>query len=69
LKLEDLGGSSSETQALNIKLSREDLANMVGTATESCIRLLSELKKDGIIQLKGKDIILLDKRELRALAE
>lgn len=69
LKLEDLGGSSSDTQALNIKLSREDLANMVGTATESCIRLLSELKKEGIIQLKGKDIILLDKRELRSLAE
>ncbi len=68
LKLEELGGISPENQALNIKLSREDLANMVGTATESCIRLLSDLKKDNIIQLKGKDIILLNKKELQALA-
>lgn len=69
LKLEEVGGINSENNALNIQLSREDLANMVGTATESCIRLLSELKKDGIIELSGKKIILKDKNELKNLAQ
>ncbi|AJH13988.1 MULTISPECIES: Crp/Fnr family transcriptional regulator [Myroides] len=69
LKLEEVGGINPENNALNIQLSREDLANMVGTATESCIRLLSELKKDGIIELSGKKIILKDKNELKALAQ
>jgi len=31
--------------AINIQLSREDIANIIGTATESAIRLLSDLKK------------------------
>ncbi|MTG98143.1 MULTISPECIES: Crp/Fnr family transcriptional regulator [Myroides] len=69
LKLEELGGVDPETKSLNIQLSREDLANMVGTATESCIRLLSDLKKEGIIQLSGKKIILVDKAELKNLAQ
>ncbi|WP_347343923.1 Crp/Fnr family transcriptional regulator [Maribacter aestuarii] len=30
---------------LNLTLSREEIANVVGTATESCIRLISEFKK------------------------
>ncbi|SDH76982.1 Crp/Fnr family transcriptional regulator [Myroides phaeus] len=69
LKLEEVGGTNQETNALNIQLSREDLANMVGTATESCIRLLSDLKKEGIIELSGKKIILKNKAELKALAQ
>ena len=31
--------------AIDIQLSREDIANIIGTATESAIRILSELKK------------------------
>lgn len=69
LKLEELGGVEPDTNALNIHLSREDLANMVGTATESCIRLLSEMKKEGLIQLSGKKIILANKAELKNLAQ
>ena len=41
---------------LSIKLSREELAGMVGTATESCIRMLSDFNKAGYIQLSGKKI-------------
>jgi CRP-like cAMP-binding protein len=50
--------------SLNIKLSREELAGMVGTATESCIRLLSDLKKAGVIELSGKKIMVPDKNKL-----
>jgi len=41
---------------IQIRLSREEIANVIGTATESSIRLLSELKKEKIIALTGKQI-------------
>jgi len=55
-------------KSLNIKLSREELAGMVGTATESCIRLLSEFNKLGIIELSGKRIIVPDRNKLSKLS-
>lgn len=54
-------------KSLKIKLSREEIAGMVGTATESCIRLLSELNKQGIIELSGKKIIIPDSSKLLKL--
>jgi CRP-like cAMP-binding protein len=41
---------------LQISLTREELANMVGTATESVIRLLSEFRQDRFIELDGRRI-------------
>ena len=41
---------------LQISLTREELANMVGTATESVIRLLSEFRQDKLIELDGRRI-------------
>jgi CRP/FNR family transcriptional regulator, polysaccharide utilization system transcription regulator len=41
---------------LQISLTREELANMVGTATESVIRLLSEFRQDKLIELEGRQI-------------
>ena len=41
---------------LNIVISREDYASIVGTATESAIRILSQFKKEGLISTSGKKI-------------
>lgn len=49
---------------LEIALSREDIAKIVGTATESVIRLLSDLKKEGTIAFKGKKISILKPESL-----
>lgn len=49
---------------LQISLTREELANMVGTATESVIRLLSEFKQDGLIELNGRKIKILNEKAL-----
>lgn len=57
-----------EDDCIDLKLSREEIANMVGTATEAVIRLLSELKKDKLIELKGKKIRLMDIHGLVATA-
>ncbi len=63
------GTSGTDTEGfLNLQLSREEIASMVGTATESCIRLLAELKKLGIIDLKGKKIKIIKLNELKNLA-
>ncbi len=52
-------GTDSEDY-LKISLTREEIANMIGTATESVIRLLSEFKSDKIILLNGRKIKILD---------
>ena len=41
---------------LSVLLSREEYASIVGTATESAIRVLSQFKKDGLISTVGKFI-------------
>lgn len=53
---------------LQISLTREELANMVGTATESVIRLLSEFRQDNLIELHGRKIKFLDSPGLRRVA-
>jgi len=65
--LEETFGKN-EDGSLHIQLSREELAGMIGTATESCIRLLSELNKLGYIALTGKKITITDKSKLKRLA-
>lgn len=59
----------NEDGSLHIQLSREELAGMIGTATESCIRLLSEFNKTALIDLNGKKITIVDKNKLKRLAD
>lgn len=54
---------------LNLELTREDIAEMIGTCSKSAIRLLSELKEDGIVEIKGKDIVILDEPRLVEIAQ
>ncbi len=57
-----------ENNYLNISLTREELANIVGTATESVIRLLSEFKTDKLVELNGRRIKILDKKSLEKIS-
>ena len=66
LKLETDFGSNDDG-SLKIQLSREEIAGMIGTATESCIRLLSEFNKEGWITLQGKKITITNKKELQRM--
>ena len=62
LLVEDFG--LDDQNYLKISLTREELANIVGTATESVIRLLSEFKSDRLVELNGRRIRILDKKGL-----
>ena len=66
--LEETFGKN-EDGSLHIQLSREELAGMIGTATESCIRLLSELNKSNLIELNGKKIFITDKNKLKRFSD
>ncbi len=68
LHLEDVFGTDREGN-VNISLSREELANIIGTASESVIRILSSFKKEEMIYTKAKKIKLLDKARLYNIAE
>lgn len=57
LLLKETYGFEEDGETLNIRLTRNDLANYVGTASESVIRLLYEFKKNGWIELDGQKII------------
>lgn len=50
---------------LSIVMSREDYASIVGTATESAIRILSQFKKEDIISTSGKRIKIEDYHALK----
>lgn len=54
--------------ALQITITREDLANMVGTVTESLIRVMSEFRNENLLDLTGRKIIFLDIKRLQAIA-
>jgi CRP/FNR family transcriptional regulator len=51
-----------------INLTREDLANFVGTATETLIRLLKDFKEEGIIEIHTRKLEIINKDKLMHLA-
>jgi CRP-like cAMP-binding protein len=55
-------------QFLKISLTREELANIVGTATESVIRLLSEFKSDKLVELNGRKIKVINTKGLEKIS-
>ncbi|MGK0413386.1 MAG: CRP-like cAMP-binding protein [Polaribacter sp.] len=59
---------SEDTDYIDIQLSREDFADIIGAATESAIRLLSEFKKIKAIKFDGKSIAVIDKKALEKIA-
>ncbi len=56
--LADLYGFYKEDGKAVIPVSREDLAGMAGTAKETIIRCLSEFKEEGLVSMRGSDIVI-----------
>jgi CRP-like cAMP-binding protein len=52
-----------------INLSRNDIANYVGTSTETLVRVLRNFKDEKIIRTEGRKIIVLKPKELEKIAE
>lgn len=54
---------------LELSISREDLANMVGTATETVIRVLSEFKDEHLISIEKNRILVKELDKINIVAE
>ena len=52
----------------SIRISRADLAGVAGMAPESLIRTLSDFKKEGLIEIEGRNIKLLDPQGLKSIS-
>ena len=53
---------------VEINLSRDDLASMVGTARENVVRILKEFKEEGAIKTSGRKIVVTDVHKLLKIA-
>lgn len=69
LFIKETYGFEEDGRTIAAAFSREDIANIVGTATETTIRLLSEFNREGLIQLNGKKIVILDLKKLVRVAD
>jgi CRP-like cAMP-binding protein len=60
LKLsEQMGTDTPEGREIGLKLTKQDIAEMVGTTVETSIRTMSRFKRDGLIkEMAGKIIII-----------
>lgn len=58
---------SKDMEKFEMSIAREDLANIVGTATESLIRTLSDFKEEKLIEIKDGKIRILDGQKLKKL--
>jgi CRP/FNR family transcriptional regulator len=56
LMLKDFFGTENDNITLNTIITRENIANIAGTTTETAIRTLSDLQKKKLIELEGKKI-------------
>jgi len=68
LFLQTTFSNEQNQDVISITLPREDIANIVGTATETVIRLLSDFKSDKLIELEGKKIRILNKKGLEKIS-
>jgi CRP-like cAMP-binding protein len=80
-RLRDLVGERVEQRLVSVLLmlsaklgntlpfTRQEIADMVGTTTETAIRIMSHLKDRGIIRSVRGKVIILDEEKLRLLAE
>ncbi|MCB0301764.1 MAG: winged helix-turn-helix domain-containing protein, partial [Calditrichaeota bacterium] len=68
LVLQDVFGVENDGETLDVRLKREDFAHLVGTTTETAIRFLSEFKHEGLIEVNGRSIKILQNRKLTQVA-
>lgn len=68
LMLKECYGFEPDTYLLRVKPSRRELANIAGTTTETAIRIIGELREQGLITFDGKRIGIVQPEKLRTLA-
>ena len=68
IQLEQIFGTDSEG-FIDVRLTREEIANTIGTATESAIRLLSTFKAEKLLEVRGRRIKIINVEALQHASE
>lgn len=66
--LKDFYGTKEDKATIDVTITREEMASIAGTSTETAVRLLSEFRKEKIIAISRKAIKILDHPRLFRLA-
>ncbi|HAK87861.1 MAG TPA: Crp/Fnr family transcriptional regulator [Nitrospiraceae bacterium] len=69
MKLADKAGEkkADKTTVINMRLTKQDIAEMVGTTVETSIRVMSKFKKSGYIGEKDGRIVIVNLKALEAI--
>lgn len=67
LVLKETYGYESDNCTLKVCLTREDIANLSNMTTANAIRTLSNFASEGIVELNGKRIKIIDKKQLEEI--
>ncbi|KXS43541.1 MULTISPECIES: Crp/Fnr family transcriptional regulator [unclassified Candidatus Frackibacter] len=62
---EEYGKDAKEGIELDLSLTREEFANLIGTSRETITRILSDFKDDGLVKVGRKKIVILDLESLK----
>ncbi|MGL4599355.1 MAG: Crp/Fnr family transcriptional regulator [Bacteroidia bacterium] len=69
LELSETYGFESDEKTLAVTLTREEFAALVGTATETVIRLLHDLQEQQALKIEGRKLCLTNLSLLKRIAE
>jgi CRP/FNR family transcriptional regulator len=61
------GGKDSARAVISVPLTREELAEMIGTSRETVVRQLYELRREKLIDIRSRKIVILDRQGLKNL--
>ena len=66
--LVNLGERFGEDDLIDVRLTHQDLANMIASTREAVSKVMSELQRDGVIETRNRRIAILDRGALSKCA-
>lgn len=67
--LDDHGQKAKGGTAIDLKFTQRDLGSHLGLTRETVSRTLSQFRDQGVVEVRGTSIIILDEEGLRSIAE
>jgi CRP/FNR family transcriptional regulator, global nitrogen regulator len=62
--LVNLGDRFGEDDVIDVRLTHQDLANMIASTREAVSKVMSELQRDGVIETRNRRVAILDRDAL-----
>lgn len=68
LKLAGTFGYKEDMKTINVRVTKAEIAGLAGTTNETAIRVISQLQKEKLVEVKQKEIKILKHQELMKYA-